>query len=178
MYIWIWVPFFGKHLLLWFHHSVDIHHAASGRGQTSKTSAASPPSHTDFLVQSYPKPLLHKCAFFWHSVHVPSTYLEQHVLKLPRKENFGDRVHWLLSLLLLLVMRSSWCSGWPGCTQILLTDCLISLVIDQISSRVNVLIRYTGISEPLPSREEGFRKIHRNYVAGKVISGLQTLVWV
>ena len=29
MYIWTYeCHFFGKHLLLWFHHSVDIHHAA------------------------------------------------------------------------------------------------------------------------------------------------------
>lgn len=61
-----------------------------GRGHTSETSAVSPPSSNDSLVQSYPKPLLHKCAFFWHSIRVPCTYLGQHMLKLVRKENVGD----------------------------------------------------------------------------------------
>lgn len=79
--------------------------------------------------------------------------------------------------LIFLVMRSSWGSGWSGCSQVLLICCLISLIINQIS-RLNVSMGYTGISEQVPRGEEGFGKIHRNYLLGKVISDLQRPDWV
>ena len=76
------------------------------------------------------------------------------MLKLLRRDH--------LSLLLRLVMGSSWCSGWPGCTRVLLIGYLISLIIDQIFSRFDVIMGHAGISEQLPRKEEGCRKIHRN----------------
>lgn len=120
------------------------------------------PCSIDSLVQSHPKLPLHKRAFFWHSIQVPCTYLKQYMVKLLRKENLEDGGHWLLLLLLLLVMRSSWCSGRSGCTQILLIGGLISLIIDQISSRCNTLMGYAGIHEQLPRREQDCKKNCRN----------------
>lgn len=117
--------------------------------------------------------------FFWNSIRVPCMYLEQCVVKLLRKEELGCGGQWFLSLFChwFLVMRSSWGSGWSGCSQVLLICCLISLIINQIS-RLNVSMGYTGISEQVPRGEKGCGKIHRNYLLGKVISDLQRPDWV
>lgn len=154
----------GKHLciplLLWFHHSVDVHHAAWTFADWQDLCNITPSSFYS-LVQFYPESPLYKCVFFWHRVFLFVRFcfcIWSNICS-----NCWEKRIWGRGLLVVYHFCSCWSWEAHGAGAAWIHSGPFRRlshqpVCYQISSRFDVLVGYTVINEQLLKGRSAARK--------------------